>query len=70
LSTPLSKPQFVTDETGRRIAVILPMAEYEEMAEMLEDLADAEEIERRRSETGIPHEEAMRLVEEGDAIPD
>jgi len=64
------RPQFVTDVHGTRIAVILPITDYEEMADMLEDLVDAELIGRRRAERGITHEEAMRLVKDGGEIPD
>ena len=63
-------PQFVTDENGERVAVILSMAEFNAISELLEDLADAKENEQRRNETGIPHAEAMRLVREDGAIPD
>jgi hypothetical protein len=43
---------------------------FEEIADLLDDLADAPEIERRRAETSIPHEEAMRRVRDGGDIPD
>lgn len=67
---PMIKPQYVTDENAARVAVILPIAEYEELAERLEDLSDAAEIARRRHEVGIPLAEAMRLVREDGEIRD
>ena len=63
-------PQFVTDESGARVAVILSIAEYEEIADCLEDLDDAVEIERRRAEVGIPHEDVLRIVDEDCDVPD
>lgn len=55
------KPQFITDDKGNRTAVILSLEQYEELTDLLEDRADSAEIERRKAEAGIPHEEAMRL---------
>ena len=40
-------PTFVTDPDGKRLSVLLPIAEYEalmERIEDLEDLADAREV--------------------------
>lgn len=70
MESPVLKPQFVTDESGERVAVILSMAEFEEITDLLEDLEDAKEIERRRDEPTIPHAEAMRMVREEGALPD
>ena len=70
MDSPLLKPQYVTDENGERIAVILSISEFEEISELLEDLSDKAVVEQRRSEPGIPHAEAMRLVKEDRALPD
>lgn len=63
-------PKYVTNEDGERVAVILSIEEYEEIADLLDDLIDAPEIERRRGERNIPHEEAMKMVQDGSDIPD
>ncbi|QWF71664.1 hypothetical protein KEF85_04070 [Methylomonas paludis] len=34
-----AKPQYITDSIGNKTAVILPIADYEELLEDLEDLA-------------------------------
>ena len=34
------KEQYIEDDKGKRIAVILPIAEYEKMLEKLEELED------------------------------
>ncbi|MBI1318129.1 MAG: hypothetical protein GC168_04145 [Candidatus Hydrogenedens sp.] len=64
------KPRFLTDENGARVAVVLTIAEYEAISDLLEDQADLAEIIRRRGERSIPHDTAMKLVEEGGAISD
>jgi hypothetical protein len=53
MSTALKlKPQFVTDELGKKTAVILPIAEY---SELLEDLSDLAIIAERREEPIVSH---------------
>jgi hypothetical protein len=47
-------PEFVTDGDGNKKAVILPIAEYEELLEDLQDLAIAAE---RKNESTVSHEQ-------------
>jgi PHD/YefM family antitoxin component YafN of YafNO toxin-antitoxin module len=55
--------QYVTDENGKKTAVILPIEEFEELLEDLEDLAVLAE---RREEPSLSHEELMeRLKRDG-----
>ena len=54
-------PQYVTDDNGNRTAVILPLAEYEELLDDLEDLAAVAE---RRDEPTIPHERVARELKQ------
>jgi hypothetical protein len=49
-------PQFITDAVGKRVSVVIPLAEYEELLEDIEDLAALAE---RRDEPTISHEELM-----------
>jgi PHD/YefM family antitoxin component YafN of YafNO toxin-antitoxin module len=44
--------QFLTNEKGRKTAVVLPIEDYEKLQEDLEDLAV---IAERRDEETIPH---------------
>lgn len=62
--------QFLINERGERTAVVLPIEEYEELLERLEDnkaLREADEalaaIERGEDEV-IPWEQAKREIEE------
>ncbi len=48
--------QYVTNETGKKVAIILPVGEFEELLEDIEDLAVLAE---RRNEPAFPHEEVM-----------
>ncbi len=55
--------QFLTNEKGERVSVVLPVAEYEELLEDLEDLA---RIAERREEPAITHDELVaRLKADG-----
>jgi len=50
---PQLHPQYVTDSDGHRSAVILPVEEFEEL---LEDLNDLAVVAERRDSATIPHE--------------
>ena len=55
--------QYITDETGKKTAIILPIEEFEELLEDLQDLAILAE---RRDEPTIPHEDVIaRLKRDG-----
>jgi hypothetical protein len=62
--------QYVVDENGKHISVILPIEEYERLIEELEELDDVKAAEeaRREIETGadelILWEQAKREMEE------
>ncbi len=56
-------PQYVTDRDGRKTAVILPINEYDELIEDLQDLAALAE---RRDEPRTPHKDVVaKLKEDG-----
>lgn len=62
--------RYITDETGKRVSVILDIKEYERLLEALEDLEDLRaadealaEIERGEDEL-IPWEQAKREMDE------
>jgi PHD/YefM family antitoxin component YafN of YafNO toxin-antitoxin module len=50
------KPQYITNEAGEKTAVILPISEFQELVEDIEDLAVVAE---RRDEPTISHEELV-----------
>ncbi|MDX9767772.1 MAG: hypothetical protein RBT51_10565 [Ectothiorhodospiraceae bacterium] len=49
-------PQYITDEQGNRVSVVLPVAEYEELLEDVDALAAVAE---RRDEPTISHEQLV-----------
>lgn len=67
LSTPKISPWFVTDPEGRKKAVIIPIKEYEEL---LEDLNDLALLAERRDEPTIPHTVVMEDLKRNGYLPD
>lgn len=55
--------QYLTDEAGHKTAVILPIADYEQL---LEDISDLAAVADRREEPTIPHDQFLQeLRKEG-----
>lgn len=50
-------PKFITDENGLKLEAVLPIAEYEELLEDLEDLAA---IAERKDEPTRPLEDVLK----------
>lgn len=48
--------QYITDKAGEKTSVILPIVEFQELLEDIEDLATVAE---RREESTISHEEVV-----------
>ncbi len=48
--------QYVTDQTGAKTGVLMPIAEFEELMEDIEDLAAVAE---RREESTVSHEDLL-----------
>lgn len=61
MSETKTAPQYVTDETGERVGVILPLAVYQELLEDLEDLAILAE---RRDEPTVSHQEVVKKLKQ------
>ncbi len=57
--------QYVTNETGKKVAVILPIEEFEELLDDIEDLAVLAE---RRGEPTISHEKLMAKLKRNGRI--
>lgn len=58
--------QFLTDDAGRKTAVLLPIDQYEKLLEDLEDLAA---IAERRNEPTISHEEFTQELKRDGVLP-
>ena len=61
------KPQYITDDTGKKLSVVLPISDYENLLAELEELEDIHLYDdaKRSNEPSIPIEEAFKIIEEG-----
>lgn len=51
--------QYMTDEQGAKTAVVMPLPDFEQLLEDIEDLAAAAE---RRSEDTVSHEDVLKSL--------
>ena len=58
--------QYVTDETGKKTAVILPIEEFEEL---MEDLADLAVLLERRDESTVSFDEVVAKLKQDGLLP-
>ena len=63
---PQFHPEYVTDNDGNKKAVILPIEEYEDLLEDLQNLAIAAE---RKSEVTISHEQLLAELNKDGLLP-
>ncbi len=52
-------PQYITDEDGNKISIILPIIEFESLIEDIEDLAA---IAERKNESLISHKDLVKQL--------
>ena len=55
-------PQYITDKTGKKISVVLPMKEFENIIEELEDIRLYDEA-KASNEPSVPIDEAFKMIE-------
>ena len=58
--------QFLTDEKGKRTAVVMPIDKYNKLMEHLEDLEDVrlyDEAKKEDDGSRIPIDEAFKIIE-------
>jgi hypothetical protein len=61
------KTQFLTDEKGKKTAVVLPVKQYNKLLEKLEDLEDVKLYdEAKKNDDGfrISIDDAFKIIEE------
>ena len=58
--------QFVTNSLGEKTAVIVPLADYQEL---LEDLSDLAAVAERRDEPTVSHDELFGELKRDGLIP-
>lgn len=59
--------QYVTDDAGKKVAVILPIEEFEDL---LEDLEDVAVLLERRDEPTISFEDVVARLKKNGLLPD
>ncbi len=60
------RTQFVTDDHGKKLAVILPIREYNKMLDELEELEDIKlyDAAKKQKQAFIDAEQAFKEIEE------
>ena len=58
-------PQFITDNAGKKISVVLPMKEFRTIMEKVEELEDIRDYDKAKAsnEPSIPIDKAFKLIE-------
>lgn len=58
-------PQFITDDSGKKLSVIIPIKEFENILEELDDMDDVRLYDqaKKSDEESIPVDEAFKLIE-------
>ncbi len=61
------RQQFIEDSQGKRIAVLMPIDQYNKMLEQLEEIDDIRSYDAAKAEEDevIPFDQAVREIEEG-----
>lgn len=60
-----SKPQYITDDQGNRVSVVLPVDAYQELLDDLEDLAAVAE---RKDEETVSHDDVIKHLKASDKL--
>jgi hypothetical protein len=58
-------PQYITDNTGKKISVVLPIKDFDAIMEELEELEDIKLYDeaKKSNEPSIPIDEAFKMIE-------
>ncbi|HTN05280.1 hypothetical protein [Agriterribacter sp.] len=58
-------PQYITDNTGKKISVVLPIKDFKAIMEELEELEDIKLYDeaKKSNEPSIPIDEAFKMIE-------
>ena len=61
------RQQFIEDNQGKRIAVLMPIDQYNKMLEQLEDIDDIRAYDAAKAEEDeiIPFDQAVNEIEKG-----
>lgn len=61
----MNTPQYITDNKGNKLSVILPVKDYQKMVEELEELEDIRLYDEAMTskEPSLPIDKAFKLIE-------
>lgn len=61
----MNNPQYITDNKGKKLSVVLPMKEYKKMMEELEELEDIRLYDEAMADNqpSMPIDQAFALIE-------
>jgi hypothetical protein len=62
----VTRNRFIVDRKGRRVSVVVPVDEYEEL---LEDLHDLAVVAERRTEPAVPFASVKKRLKAGGLLP-
>jgi hypothetical protein len=59
------RPQYITDNKGKKISVVLPIKDFKALIEELEELEDIKLYDEAKkcNEPSIPIDEAFKMIE-------
>jgi hypothetical protein len=59
-------PQYITDNTGKKISVVLPMKDFKALMEELEELEDIKLYDKAKAdnEASLPIDDAFEIIEQ------
>lgn len=58
-------PKYITDKAGKKISVVLPLKEFKDLMEELEELEDIKLYDeaKKSKEPSIPIDDAFNMIE-------
>jgi hypothetical protein len=60
-------PEYITDQTGEKKSIILPISEFEEL---LEDIEDLVAIAERKEEATLSHDDLLKELKQDGFLSD
>ncbi len=59
------QPQYITDEAGKKISVVIPIKDFKAILEDLDELEDIKLYNeaKKSNEASIPIDEAFKMIE-------
>jgi len=61
----VKQPQYITDDSGKKISVVIPIKDFKAILEDLEEFEDIKLYDKAKKskESSIPIDEAFKIIE-------